>query len=328
MKKKIIGGSVLVVVILIAWHLFMTCGSYSYTPAVLPVSFEEFYADKLKKSKELKARPKNEERLVKFADKTPAAILYIHGYGASRAEGEYVVDRISNKFKLNTYYLRLPGHGTNIDDHADTTGKEHLDEVITTLRMMRKLGDKVIVIGTSMGGVLATYAAAEYPELVDALIISSPAYQFASTPAKMAAFYPMFKLVTTLMERTPKSPIPAEEDNWSLYWYPDEYMRALRQLYQLQAIISNDGVYSRVTQPVLLQYYYKDEENQDPAASVPDMKRAYKSFNNGKPHPLSREIAHDKGKHVLFSKYTLIPPDFDRVTKVTADFIESLGWSK
>ena len=328
MKKKIIGGSVLVVVILIAWHLIMTCGSYSYTPAVLPGSFDEFYQGRLQKSKELNVRPRNEERLVRFADKTHAAILYIHGYGASRAEGEYVIDRISKKFKLNTYYLRLPGHGTNIDDHADTTGKEHLDEVITTLRMMRTLGDKVIVIGTSMGGVLGTYAAAEYPELVDALIISSPAYQFASTPAKMAAFYPMFKLVTTLMERTPKSPIPVEEDNWSLYWYPDEYMRALRQLYQLQALISNDGVYSRVTQPVLLQYYYKDEENQDPAASVPDMKKAYKSFNNGKPNPLSREIAHDKGKHVLFSKYTPVPPDLERVTKVTADFVESLGWGK
>lgn len=328
MKKKFIIGLTAVVVLLTGWHFIMTCESYTYSPSALPASFEEFYKIKLQKSKELNARPKNEERLIKFADKTPIAILYIHGYGASRAEGEYVVDRIAEKFKANTYYLRLPGHGTNADDHAKTTGREHLDEVLTSLRMMRMLGDKVIVMGTSMGGVLATYAAAEYPELVDALIIGSPAYQFASTPAKMAAFYPMFKLVTTLMERSPSSPIPAEADNWSLYWYPDEYMRALRQLYQLQALTSNDAVYNKVTQPVLLQYYYKDKDNQDPAASVPDMKKAYKSFNNGKPHLLSREIAHDKGKHVLFSKYTPVQPDFDRVTKVTADFIDSLGWSK
>ena len=328
MKRKLITGLVLIIVLLTGWHFIMTCESYTYNPTALPASFEEFYKGKLQKSRELNARPKNEERLVRFADKTPFAILYIHGYGASRAEGEYVVDKISEKFKANTYYLRLPGHGTNAEDHAETTGREHLDEVITTLRMMRMLGDKIIVIGTSMGGVLATYAAAEHPELVDAMIISSPAYQFASTPAKMAAFYPMFKLVTTLMEYSPSSPIPAEKDNWSLYWYPKEYMRALRQLYQLQALTSNNDIYSRVTQPVLLQYYYKDEENQDPAASVPDMKKAYKSFNNGKPNPLSREVAHDKGKHVLFSKYTTVPPDFDKVTKVTADFVESLGWGK
>jgi len=323
-KKKLITGFAVLIVLLTAWHLIMTSGSYTYSSTVLPSTFDEFYKMKLNKSKELNVRPRNEERLIRYAVKTPIAILYIHGYGASRAEGEHVVDRISAMFKANTYYLRLPGHGTNIDDHAKTTGKEHLDEVITTLKMMCTLGDKVIVIGTSMGGVLGTYAAAEYPELVDALILNSPAYQFASTPAKMAAFYPMFKLVTTLMERAPSFPIPAAEDNWSLYWYYDDYMRALRQLYQLQKLTSKEPVYSRVTGPVLLQYYYKDENNQDTAASVPDMKRAYKSFNKGTPNPLSREIPYDVGGHVLLSKYVLTPPDFDRVTKDIADFINSL----
>ncbi len=328
MKKKFIIGLTAMVVLLTGWHFMMTGGSYTYSPTALPATFEEFYKGKLQKSKELNARPKNEERLIKYAEKTPIAILYIHGYGASRAEGEHVVDKISKTFKVNTYYLRLPGHGTNADDHADTTGKEHLDEVITTLKMMRKIGDKVIVIGTSMGGVLGTYAAAEYPELVDALILSSPAYQFASTPAKISAFYPMFKLITTLMERAPSAPIPAEDDNWSLYWYPDDYMRALRQLYQLQALTSNNDIYKKVTQPVLLQYYYKDENNQDTAASVPDMKSAYKSFNNGTPNSLSREIPYDVGGHVLFSKYVLVVPDFDKVTKGAVDFINSLGWVK
>jgi len=327
-KRKIIIGLSAVIILLTGWHFAMTDGSYTYTPAVLPPTFEEFYAQQLQKSKDLNVRPNNEERLIKYAEKTPIAILYIHGYGASRAEGEFVVDRISKTLKANTYYLRLPGHGTNVEEHVKTTGKEHLDQVMTTLRMMRTLGDKVIVIGTSMGGVLGTYIAAENPGLIDALILSSPAYQFASPSAKTAAFYPMFKLVTTFMVWAPSSPIPPEKDNWSLYWYPKNYMRSLRQLYQLQAIVSKDSVYRKVSQPVMLQYYYKDKDNQDTAASVADMKKAYKTFNNGTPNRLSREVPFDKGGHVLFSKYSTTKPDFDKVTKESVDFINSLGWNK
>jgi len=328
MKKKIIIGLSAVIISLTIWHVVMTDRSYTYSPSVQPETFDEFYAQKQKKSKELNVAPYNAEKLVKFAPRTPIAILYIHGYGASRAEGEMVVDRVSAILKANTYYLRLPRHGTNVEDHANATGKEHLDEIMSTLRMMRTLGDKVVVIATSMGGVAATYIAAKNPELIDALILSSPAYQFASFLPKTAAFYPVFKFFSTVIERSPTRPIPSDKDNWSLYFYPNKYMRALRQLYQLQTLTSNDSIFHGVKQPVMLQYYYKDEKNQDTAASVKDMKKAYRAFNDGKPNPLSRELQVETGDHVLLSKYAQITPDFDNITKETVSFINSLGWNK
>ncbi len=328
MKKKIFIGILVAAALLAGWHFSMTSHSYTYTQQVLPETFKEFYAQKLKKSKELNVRPKNEERFIQYADKTPITILYIHGYGASRAEGELVVDRISKELKANTYYLRLPGHGTNVEDQARVSGKDHLDEVITTLKMMQKLGDKVIVIGTSMGGMIATYIAASNPELIDALVLVSPAYRYAGFFPKTATFYPVFKLITTVMERKPTAPIPPDKDNWSLYWYPNQYMRSMRQIYQLQSLVSNESVYRNVAQPVMLLYYYKDENNQDKAASVDGMKEAYELFNNGKPNPMSRKEPQSVGGHVLTSKYTDTPPDYDKVTNETLDFINSLGWSK
>lgn len=330
MKKKILIGLAAVAVLLAAWHFLMSRISYQYVPVQLPKTFDEFYAQKLAKSKELKARPHNEERLIRYAEKTPLAILYIHGYGASRAEGEYVVDKVAKQLKANTYYLRLPGHGTNVEDHARVTVKEHLDETFASLAMMRTLGKKVVVIGMSMGGLIATYAAAERPELVDALVLCAPAYQFAPPIAKVAGFYPALKLITLVMPRRPSTPIPNEADNWSLYWYPNQYTKSLRQMYQLQSLIANDDVYRKVKQPVMLLYYYKDDANQDNTVSVSHMIAAYEAFNNGTANPKSKKTALDQGGHVLLSKYVEPNevPDYDKVTSGIIGYINSLGWNK
>src|SRR5690606_3621994 len=81
-------------------------------------SFDAYLQHRLEVGAEKGARPGNEERLIRYGDKTPIAFLYIHGFGASRAEGEMVMDEIAARYKANTFYLRLPGHGTDMDDHA------------------------------------------------------------------------------------------------------------------------------------------------------------------------------------------------------------------
>ncbi|MEO1224073.1 MAG: hypothetical protein AAFX92_07575, partial [Pseudomonadota bacterium] len=57
-------------------------------------------------------------RLADKSENLDGVLLYIHGFGASRGEGEYVFDRVAEKYRANTYYMRLPGHGTNKEDHA------------------------------------------------------------------------------------------------------------------------------------------------------------------------------------------------------------------
>lgn len=114
---------------------------------VLKDSFEDFYQQKLELSKLKNARKDNQEKLIRHdAGVTDYAILYIHGFGASRAEGELVTDSLSSRLKANTYYLRLPGHGTNRDDHAESTFSEYIHEVEEALAMMPKLGKKQLLL--------------------------------------------------------------------------------------------------------------------------------------------------------------------------------------
>ena len=79
-------------------------------------------------------RPNNEERLVwpqgtLIAAGTATAILYIHGFGASRAEGEASVEPIAQALQAVTYYTRLPGHGGDLERHAAATPDRYFERV-------------------------------------------------------------------------------------------------------------------------------------------------------------------------------------------------------
>ncbi|MBN2078627.1 MAG: alpha/beta hydrolase [Spirochaetes bacterium] len=275
--------------------------AYEYRENRLPSSFGEFYRAKLETSRLRSALPGNEEKLVRHSrGKTPLAFLYVHGFGACRAEGEYILDMAAKRLRANTYYLRLRGHGTNIEEQKNATMTVHLDESIDALRMMEKLGDRVIVAGTSMGGLIATYLGAQYPERIAALILVSPYYDFHDPKARLLYHYPLFRLITTLMpKRVSPAPVPPEEDNWTKYWYREQYLAATAQLVDLHRLIARDSIYEKIRIPVLMLYYEGDE-----SASVPRMKEAFARFGgDAGPHPLNRDVAVEPGSHVLLSKY-------------------------
>lgn len=323
MKKKIALAVLLITVVAYTVHYNFCIPSYQYLENPLPARFDDFYAQRLAQSAALHARPGNEERLVRYAPgKTPLAILYIHGYGASRAEGEFILDKISSQLKANTYYLRLPGHGTNKEDHKNASPKDHLDTVITALRMMDRLGEKTIVVGTSMGGLLATYLAAHYPEKMAGVVLVSPFYNFPGAVPRLVNHYPIFRLFVALNPvRVSSHPVPPQEDNWTKYWYREQYFISGKQLIGLARMIARDEVFEKVSVPVLLLYYYKDEMHQDDTASVAHMKHAFALFGKAKsPHPLNRAVPIADGSHVLMSKYS--KTDEKIIVTETLDFIK------
>ncbi|MCX7679025.1 MAG: alpha/beta hydrolase [Spirochaetes bacterium] len=324
MKKKFA-----VCFILIGAILYVGCQTvapYEYSQSPLPQSFDEFYAKKRAESAALNARPGNEERLVRYSpQKTKLAFLYIHGYGASRAEGEYILDKIASQLKANTYYLRLPGHGTNKEDHKRATAKDHLDTATAALLMMEKLGEKIFVVGTSMGGLIATYLAAHYPDRITGTVLVSPFYDFATAATRLANCYPIFRTFVFINPiRVSSREVPPDEDNWTKYWYREQYFISLQQLIDLKRIIARREVYEKITIPVLLLYYYKDENNQDKTASVAHMKEAFALFGKSKqPNPLNRAVAIEEGSHVLMSKYS--KTDEHKVITTTLDFISQVA---
>lgn len=323
-KLRLFTWIILAVAIVYAGIYFITFPRYTYTQKKLPGSFEEFYREKLKISAREGVKPGNEERLLRASPgKTPIAILYIHGFTASRAEGEEVMDRAARREGANIYYLRVPGHGTSIEDLARYSYRDFLDASIEALLMMPKLGERVVVAGTSMGGTIATWLAANYPDKVDGVILCSPFYDYVDPMGRIfeypggQGFAELLKGKINYAKRGPTS-----IEGWQGYWYGKRYFSSVKTLDDLRKLTANDSAYRNITDPVLLLYYYRDEKNQDSGASVAAMKDAYGKFNGGRANPKSRAVAIADGDHVLMSKW--VKADRKKVEEACVEFLRAI----
>lgn len=100
--------------------------------------------------------------------KTPLAIVYVHGFSASPAEIRPVPDEVARALGANLFFTRLAGHGRDGAAMAQASAEDWLFDMAEAMAIGRRLGDRVIVIGTSTGGTLAALAATD-PQLNEGL---------------------------------------------------------------------------------------------------------------------------------------------------------------
>ena len=91
--------------------------------------------------------------------RTPLAIVYVHGFSASKGEVRPVADDVASTLGANLFYARLTGHGTDGAALAEASVNDWVNDFAEAMAIGRLLGEKVIVIATSTGASLATWAA-------------------------------------------------------------------------------------------------------------------------------------------------------------------------
>ncbi len=80
--------------------------------------------------------------------------LLLHGFGSTPFEMRYLGERLAAAGYTAVCPL-LPGHGTNLDFFARTTWRDWYDTAATTLGRLAREVDRVVVVGQSMGALLA-----------------------------------------------------------------------------------------------------------------------------------------------------------------------------
>lgn len=267
-------------------------------PTIDSVHVDELVSERVARDLERGVWPQAVERIVrKSENRTPWSFCYLHGFGATRGSGEHVMQNLAARYGANTFFARLPGHGHTAEQHAKAAAESYLERAAWTLSVARALGHRVCIVGSSTGGLLATWLAARWPELVDAIILASPFYdyrdptvRFLSLPFGVDAIewaYGSERDTRYESERVQ----PGYEDHWLL----DQRTRALAAAERLRGWISRDDVYQRVQSPTLLLYYPGDE-----TVSVDAMHRAFAKIGS---HPLSRFHPIEDGDHVLLSEF-------------------------
>lgn len=111
------------------------------------------------------------------------AVLALHGFGATPQEVELVVG-IAREQGLAALAPLLPGHGTSVLDLARMRFSHWLTAAERALLALSAEHGKVIVVGSSMGSLLALDLAADYPELVVGVgVLGSPIRLFWPYPS-------------------------------------------------------------------------------------------------------------------------------------------------
>lgn len=272
-----------------------------------------------------KLRPDNEARIVWANDslkqKTNYAFVYLHGFSASQEEGNPVHRNVAKSFGCNLYLARLAEHGIDTSEQlANLTVSNYWKSAQQALAIGKQLGNKVILIGTSTGGAQAIQLAATYPNDVAALILYSPNIAI-NDPNAWILNNPWGLQIARLVKKG-KYNIPEDQRTiYKQYWNNPYRLEATVALEEMLETSMNKETFSRVKQPTLMLYYYKDEQHQDPVVKVSAMKEMFTEL--GTADSLKREVALPAtGNHVIASP--IKSADIASVERETKRFLQEV----
>lgn len=97
--------------------------------------------------------------------RTPLAIVYVHGFSASPGEIRPLPDRVAQSLGANLFFTRLAGHGRSGDAMAEASVQAWIDDLAEAVAIGRRLGRRVVLMGTSTGATLIAWGATR-PELM------------------------------------------------------------------------------------------------------------------------------------------------------------------
>jgi esterase/lipase len=250
-----------------------------------------------------KLKPDNEARII-WADagtkkKTAFSIVYLHGFSASQAEGEPVHRDIAKQFGCNLYLPRLAEHGIDTTDAlANFNIERYWQSAKEAYAIGKQLGDQVIVMGTSTGGTLALMLAAQYPE-IHSLVLLSPNIAINDPNSWLLNNHWGLQIARMVLG---SDYIHSKDDRdiYKKYWYSKYRVEGAVQLQNLLETSMTEETFSKVKQPVLTLYYYKDDVHQDSVVRVDAMKTMMEQLGTPADLKFSRSMP-ETGNHVLGS---------------------------
>ncbi|KQR72487.1 carboxylesterase [Pedobacter sp. Leaf176] len=251
-------------------------------------------------------KPGNEAEIV-WADsthrQTEYAIVYLHGFSASKMEGNPTHLKLAKKLKANLFLPRLAEHGIeSLSPMRHFTANKLWETSKQAYAICRKLGKKVIIIGTSTGGTVALKLASVYPE-INSLILISPNVAINDKNAWLLNDPWGLQIARRVVGGEERRVLEKRSDEYKKYWYTNYRLEALVELEELVESTMTKSVFEKVKQPVLMLYYYKNEQEQDPVVRVDAMLKMFDEL--GTATDLKRKLAiPNGGNHVLGSYIT------------------------
>lgn len=297
---------IVTVIFCIAYLLGPKPDAPSFNPALPEVNVSGTALEDLiaKGEEALPVKPDNEARIV-WADtaaKAPTeyAIVYLHGFSASQEEGDPVHIHTARKFGCNLYLSRLSMHGLDTSEQLlGLTADNYWESAKQALAIGKQLGKKIILMGTSTGGTQALQLAAAFPNEVAGLILLSPNIAIKD-PNAWLLNNPWGLQIARVVLGSKYVVAKDTRPVYKRYWNTPYRLEATVQLEEMLEQTMKAATFQKITQPLLLMYFYKDENNQDRVVRVDAMRQMFDKVAT--PHTLKKQVAlPNTGDHVIGS---------------------------
>jgi alpha-beta hydrolase superfamily lysophospholipase len=246
---------------------------------------------------------------------TPLSLVYLHGFSADRHEVEPLVSELARDLGANVYFARLTGHGRDGPAMAEATVEDWLDDAAEAVAVGGRIGERIVLMGTSTGGTLALWTAArvETRGRIAAVVLISPNLGLVD-PAAPLLLWPWGGTLARLIVG-PERCFEAQNAEHGRHWttcYPTEALLPMMALVDL--VRSLDA--GAVTAPTLV-FYASGDRVVDPAATDRVMAR----LTGGSARMTVVEGAGDQDQHVLAGA-VLSPQTTADVRRRVVDFLE------
>jgi pimeloyl-ACP methyl ester carboxylesterase len=255
--------------------------------------------------------------------RTPYSIVYIHGWQASSRDYAAVFQEVAAELGANVYYSRLRGYGVTTEEIVGVTLDDWINETWEALEIGRRLGDKVIVAGSSMGGDLALWLATRRPPDIAALVLLSCAVQPKDGRSELLLWpwpVPQIVLKAFIGRYSALSLDAAKYPNGR----PDMFARMYPARYRSESIIKLMAVVkltrtlplASITTPSIWLYSGKDD-----AVDIPVLKKFY-ARTGGAP----KRLVHVDGAHSHMLAGDVFSPETNaEVSREIISFLTEAG---
>lgn len=248
--------------------------------------------------------------------RTALAIIYLHGYTATRQEVDPLCDELAAALGANVFYTRLAGHGRNPNAMGEVTGADWLRDAREALAIGRAIGDRVIVVGTSTGGTLALWLA-QRPEAVDIaaqVLISPNLGPRAASGELLAGPWGATLLQQLVGDEYRWTPHNAEQAKYWTWKYPSQALLPMMAIVRLV----RDSSLEDIRIPTLVIYSPNDR-----VVNPEKILDAHARLGSPFKAIIPVERSGDPSNHVLAGR-VLAPADTPRVREWILQFVQDL----
>jgi len=182
-------------------------------------------------------------------------VLCVHGFTGTPYDMRFLGERL-RAAGYTVHGLRLPGHGTRLEDLEGVRWQEWADAVEDAFDTLRLMRGRVAVVGQSLGGLLALHLAAHRPEVAAVATLAVPLW-LEGLAGRVASWVERGGLAR--LRRLPKlggSDVRDRRVRAESPSYDAIPVQPLAELVRFMRVV--DGELSRIRRPLLVLHSRRD----------------------------------------------------------------------